>query len=90
MEVTLLIVLGATVLLAAVLTYGMTRRYGWAAALAMPVLAVVLILAMQLQRAWSEGEGVLQTLWLVLPLLAPILLGSAAGIVVARLRRHQR
>lgn len=78
---------GATVLVAAVVSYATARRYGWGAALALPVLALVAMLGMQWQRQgldWGEGAGIL------LPALifaGPVLLGALAGVALAGLRR---
>jgi ATP/ADP translocase len=75
---------GGVVLFAAVVSYAMTRRYGWGAALALPVMALVATLGMQWQERASTGyEPGLASL----ALAAPVLLGAVAGIAVARLRR---
>ena len=78
---------GGMVLLSAVLTYAMTRRYGWKTALTLPVLAVLALLAMRWQ---ALGLGFRDSLDEILPNLlfsAPVLLGAVAGVAVARLRR---
>jgi hypothetical protein len=78
---------GATVLFAGVLSYATTRRYGWGAALALPVLALVAMLGMQWQRhdlGWAEGSSVTLA---SLGFASPLLLGVLAGIALARLRR---
>lgn len=78
---------GATVLFAGVLSYVTTRRYGWGAALALPVLALVAMLGMQWQRhglGWAEGGGVTLA---SLGFASPVLLGVLAGIALARFRR---
>lgn len=78
---------GGMVLFAAVVSYAMTRRYGWGVALAVPLLALVAMLGM----TWQEREpGGAQGIGMLLPTLAfaaPVLAGAVAGIVVARLRR---
>lgn len=75
---------GGTVLVAGIVSYAMTRRYGWGAALALPVMALVAFLGMQWQeRATTGYEPGLASL----ALAAPVLLGAVAGIAVARLRR---
>jgi hypothetical protein len=76
-----------TVLFAGVLSYAIARRYGWGAALAFPVLALVVVIAMQWQ---NEGLGVTEGMQLAgasLVFSAPVLLGAIAGIAIARLRR---
>lgn len=78
---------GGTVLFAGVLSYAMTRRYGWGAALAMPVLALVALLGMQWQNQGLAGREGLAALLPSLVFSAPILLGSVAGIALGRLRR---
>ena len=49
-----------TVLFTGVLTYAMTRRYGWGAALAFPLLAVLVVIAATLwawTRSWSGARS---------------------------------
>lgn len=76
--------LGAVMLIfVAVLSYGMTRRYGWGQALALPVLALAAVLAMQWQERGGAGFD-----WGSLAFAAPVLVGSVAGIVLAQLRRR--
>ncbi|HLQ19922.1 MAG TPA: hypothetical protein VK146_13175 [Tabrizicola sp.] len=75
------------VLFAGVISYAMTRRYGWGAALAMPVVALVAMLGMQWQALGLEFRAGLQELLPYALFSLPILLGSVAGIAVARLRR---
>ena len=75
---------GGTVLFVAVLSYVVTRRYGWGQALALPVLALAAMLAMQWQERASTG---FEPGWSSLVLAAPVLLGAVAGIAVARLKR---
>lgn len=74
-------------LFAAAISYAMTRRYGWGAALAIPVLALVVLLGMQWQ---AQDLGLREAMQEMLPNLMfslPILLGALAGIGVAWLRR---
>lgn len=74
-----------TVLLVAVISYAVTRRYGWGPALALPVLALAAMLAMRWQERGSTG---FELGWASLIFAAPVLLGSLAGIAVALLRRR--
>lgn len=75
---------GAVMLIfVAVLSYGMTRRYGWGQALALPVLALVAVLAMRWQEQGGTGFD-----WGSLVFAVPVLLGSVAGIAVASLWRR--
>jgi len=75
---------GGTVLFVAVLSYVVTRRYGWGQALALPVLALAAMLAMRSE----ELVGAMSWMgWSALVLAVPVLLGAVAGIAVARLKR---
>lgn len=75
---------GGTVLFVAVMSYIITRRYGWGQALALPVLALAALLAMQWQERASTG---FELNWSSLVFAAPLLLGAVVGITVARLKR---
>jgi hypothetical protein len=75
------------VLFAGVISYAMARRYGWGAALAMPVLALAVMLGMQWQALAGEVDAELQDLLPFLLFSLPILVGSVAGIALARFRR---
>jgi len=77
----------ALVVFAGVIAYVMTRRYGWGAALALPVLALVAMIAMQWQRQGLTAPDGLRMAGSTLIFAAPILLGVVAGIALARLRR---
>ena len=77
----------ATVVFAGAISYAMTRRYGWGAGLALPLLALVAMIAMQLQRQGLTGSDGLRMAGSTLIFAAPILLGVVAGIALARLRR---
>lgn len=77
----------ATVLFAGAVSYAMARRYGWGAALVLPLLALVAMIAMQWQRqGLSSAEG-FRMAGAMLVFAAPILLGVVAGIALARLKR---
>ena len=75
------------ILLAGVIAYAMTRRYGLGAALSLPVLALVAMIAMQWQRQGLTAPDGLRMAGSTLIFAAPILLGVLAGIALARLRR---
>lgn len=75
---------GATVLFAGVLSFFMTRRYGWGAALALPVAALVAIIAMTWQDRGLDFRGGLAFLREALVFAAPVMLGALAGIVLGR------
>jgi hypothetical protein len=77
----------ATVVFAGVIAYAVTRAYGWGLAVMLPLLALIAMIGMQWQ---NEGLTFAEGLNTVGPMIlfgSPILLGSAAGILVARLRR---
>ena len=78
---------GATVVFAGVVAYAMTRRYNWGAAVMVPILSLIAMIGMRWQR---EGLSLADGSQQLLPMLffaSPILLGTLAGIVLARLRR---
>lgn len=77
----------ATVVFAGAVSYAMARRYGWGAALALPLLALVAMIAMQWQRQGLTGPDGVRMAGAMLVFAAPILLGVVAGIALARLRR---
>ena len=77
----------ATVIFAGAISYAMTRRYGWGAGLAVPLLALVAMIAMQGQRQGLTAPDGLRMAGSTLIFAAPILLGVVAGIALARLRR---
>lgn len=78
---------GATVIIAAALSYAVTRRYGWGAAVALPVVALAAVVGMQWQErglGFAEGLGLIRA---SLVFAAPVLLGALVGIVLAARRR---
>lgn len=75
---------GATVLFAGVLSFFMTRRYGWGAALALPVAALVAMIAMNWQDRGLDIRGGMAFLREALVFAAPVMLGALAGIVLGR------
>jgi uncharacterized membrane protein len=77
----------AIVIFAAVVSYVVTRRYGWGLAVLLPVLALATMIAMRWQAAGiSVAEG-MANLGPMLLFGSPVLLGSAVGIAVARIGR---
>ena len=76
-----------TVVFAGAISYAMTRRYGWGAGLALPLLALIAMIAMQWQRQGLTASDGLRMAGSTLIFAAPILLGVVAGIALARLRR---
>ena len=77
----------ATVVFAGAVSYAMARRYGWGAALALPLLALVAMIAMQWQDMGLTAAEGLRMAGSSLLFAAPVLLGSVAGIALGRLRR---
>jgi hypothetical protein len=78
---------GATVIVAGVLSYAVTRRYGWGAAVALPIVALAAVIGMQWQEqdlGFSEGMGLIRG---ALVFAAPVMLGALVGIVLAARRR---
>jgi NhaP-type Na+/H+ or K+/H+ antiporter len=78
---------GATVVFVAAISYAMTRRYGWGAAVAVPALALAAMIGMEWQQqklGFADGLGLIRA---SLGFVAPILLAAAAGIAIARLMR---
>jgi hypothetical protein len=76
----------ATVAFAAGLSYAVTRRYGWGAAVVLPVVALAAVIGMSWQEqglGLADGIGLIQG---SLAFAAPVLLGALVGIVAARLR----
>jgi hypothetical protein len=79
---------GATVIIAGVMSYAVTRRYGWGAALALPVVALAAVVAIRWQ---DQGLGFAEGLGLIgaaLVFAAPVLLGALVGIAFGAWRRR--
>lgn len=78
---------GATVIIAGVLSWAVTRRYGWGAALALPVVALAAVIGMRWQEqglGFAEGLGLIRG---ALVFAAPVLLGALVGIAFGARRR---
>lgn len=77
-----------TALLAALIGWGVARRYGWQPALVVPFLAL-LALVITLWRAsllnLQDGFGAVAA---AVVLVAPVLVGALLGIVLATRRRR--
>lgn len=77
----------ATVILAGVLSWAVTRRYGWGAAVALPVVALAAVIGMRWQEqdlGLAEGLGLIRA---SLVFAAPVLLGALVGIFLGARRR---
>lgn len=78
---------GVTVVLAGVMSYAVTRRYGWGAAVALPVFALAAVIGMSWQErglGFAEGLGLIRA---ALVFAAPVLAGALAGILLGLRRR---
>jgi hypothetical protein len=83
MNVFLWAVGGVTVVLCGLMSYFVTRRYGWGAALALPLAALAALIGMIWQErglTLAEGMGLLRE---TLVFAAPILIGALVGIAIA-------
>lgn len=80
----LLIAISGLFCLSVVLTYVLTRRYGWRFAAFMPLLALVLFMAMTWQQGGFRADGGLEAMFWVLLSTAPTFVGTGVGILLAR------
>ena len=78
---------GVTVVLAGVMSWAVTRRYGWRAAVALPVVALAAMLGMSWQEQGLDFAGGMGLVREGLVFGAPILIGALVGILVAARRR---
>ncbi len=78
---------GATVILAGLMSHFMTRRYGWGAAVLLPVLALAAMIGMTWQEAGLDMAGGIGLVREALVFAAPILGGACIGILLALWRR---
>ncbi len=72
-----------TVVFAGVMSYGLTRRYGWGAAVAVPVVALAAVIGMTWQdegMGFAEGMGLIRG---ALVFALPVLAGAVVGIAIA-------
>jgi hypothetical protein len=78
---------GVTVILSGLMSFLITRRYGWGAAVALPVVALAAMIGMTWQEQGLDVAGGLDLLQEALVFAAPILAGVVVGILVALRRR---
>lgn len=78
---------GVTVVVAGLMSFAVTRRYGWGAAVALPVVALGAMLGMTWQERGLDLAGGMGLLRDGLVFGAPILAGCLAGILLAARRR---
>lgn len=81
------LVAAATAVFTAVISYVTALRYGWGAAVGLPLLALVAMIALQWQRQGLSADEGARMAGMTLIFAAPIFLGVAAGIALARFRR---
>jgi hypothetical protein len=75
------------VVMAGVMSYAVTRRYGWGAAVVLPVVALALVVGMSWQDQGLDLTGGIDLVQETLLFTAPILVGAAVGIALALRRR---
>jgi hypothetical protein len=76
-----------TVILVGLISYVVTRRYGWGLAVMLPVLSLIAMIAMRWQ---ADGLSFTEGLRGVGPMViyaSPVLLGVMIGTALARLKR---
>ena len=76
-----------TVILSAGMSYLVTRRYGWGAAVVLPVVALAAMIGMTWQEQGLDVAGGMNLLQDSLVFAAPILGGALVGILLALRRR---
>lgn len=76
-----------TVILSGLMSYAVTRRYGWGAAVALPVLALAAMIGMTWQDRGLDLAGGIDLLRGALVFAAPILGGALVGLLLALRRR---
>jgi hypothetical protein len=64
------------------LSLGLTRRYGWKAALSFPVLALLLHFVLQWRERGGELQHAVGTMTEVMLFAAPALFGAIVGILI--------
>ena len=77
----------ATVTFVGVITYAMTRRYGWGLAVMLPTLALITMIGMRWQADGLSLDEGLRALGPMVIYASPVLLGVAIGVALARLKR---
>lgn len=73
--------------LTVVMAFGLTRRYGWQLAILTPILALLAVVGMAWQSDQMDIKSGLSFGLFTTLASAPILLGTAVGILLARRRR---
>jgi hypothetical protein len=78
---------GATVVVSGLMSFLVTRRYGWGAAVVLPVVALAAMIGMTWQEQGLDVAGGLGLVREALVFAAPILGGAVVGILLALRRR---
>jgi hypothetical protein len=86
MQGILWVIAGATVVFAGVVSYFVTRRYGWGAAVVLPAVALAAMIAMTWQEEGLDAAAGMELVRESLLFAAPVLGGVLVGILVARRR----
>jgi hypothetical protein len=77
----------AMVVVAGGMSYAVTRRYGWVAAVSLPLAALAAMVGMSWQDQGLDFAGGIDFLQEAVIFAAPILVGAAVGIALALRRR---
>jgi hypothetical protein len=78
---------GGTVILSGLMSYVVTRRYGWGAAVVLPIVALAAMIGMTWQEQGLDVTGGMDLVQESLVFAAPILVGVLVGILLALRRR---
>jgi hypothetical protein len=76
-----------TVALSGLMSFLVTRRYGWGAAVVLPVVALAAMIGMTWQEQGLDAAGGMELVQASLVFAAPILGGAVVGILLALRRR---
>jgi hypothetical protein len=78
---------GGTVILSGLMSYVVTRRYGWGAAVVLPIVALAAMIGMTWQEQGLDVTGGMDLVQESLVFAAPILVGVLVGILLALRQR---
>jgi hypothetical protein len=82
------VVFAASAAFAAVICYGLARRYGWIAALLLPSLSLIAMIGMIWQATGAEAEDLAGLLGPIVIFAAPIVAGVLIGTGIGVWRRR--
>ncbi|MGL4236424.1 hypothetical protein [Tabrizicola sp.] len=83
MNTYLYLMIAASTVFAAVICYGLARRYGWIAALVLPGLALVAMVGMAWQSGTAGFDNLSGFLGMTAIFAAPTLVGALIGTGIA-------